>query len=433
MNMENRNNHKNQETVKTDKTVKTASAIFSESLKSLMPFFANNEKKGSRVKEGEAQTNLQLISFLSPTTVSTSSRKWAHIAAMVAMLLIIGVGDAWGTSNTAVYTVATTTSVTPSGVYPGGSSATFANTYSTKDQMIGGESQTLTLKSFGAVLITNITLSMHSNKSSGAGKLRYSTDGGSTWTYLVGSESTGVSFSNDSWHGSWSTSYVNVSKDIAIVTEDGKDLIIKIEATANSLFCQSYSITYTTDKFTVAYNRGSGTCGTPSQTQARTGEALTLPNAVPPVDCVDRGWEFAGWKKGSAQASTTSAPILLTGTYIPLSNETLYAVYKVTDGVTTTYNSNPNCTYDYYYDIMHGNEIEEIQGVYTVPAALSDATPGDEHCSEKHHHFIGWLEEEYINEDGSLKDGAMSHIVPAGETGHTAANKKYYAIWSKIE
>lgn len=96
--MEIRNNHKNQ------KTVKTASAIFSESLKSLMPFFANNEKKGSRVKEGEAPTNLQLISFLSPTTVSTSSRKWAHIAAMVAMLLIIGVGDVWGTTVNGSYT-----------------------------------------------------------------------------------------------------------------------------------------------------------------------------------------------------------------------------------------------------------------------------------------------------------------------------------------
>lgn len=94
--MEIRNNHKNQKTVKTVKTDKTASAIFSESLKCLMPFFANNEKKDSRVKEGEAPTNLQLISFLSPTFVSTSSRKWAHIAAMVAMLLIIGVGDAWG-------------------------------------------------------------------------------------------------------------------------------------------------------------------------------------------------------------------------------------------------------------------------------------------------------------------------------------------------
>ena len=94
--MEIRNNRKNQKTVRTDKTV---SAIFSESLKSLkrlMPFFANNGKKDSRVKEGEAPTNLQLISYLSPTTFSTSSRKWAHIAAMLAMLLIIGVGDVWG-------------------------------------------------------------------------------------------------------------------------------------------------------------------------------------------------------------------------------------------------------------------------------------------------------------------------------------------------
>ena len=83
--MEIRNNHKNQ------KTVKTASAIFSESLKSLkslMPFFANNEKKGSRVK--------------------------AHIAAMVAMLLIIGVGDVWG--GNVVYTFNTDAGISALGI-----------------------------------------------------------------------------------------------------------------------------------------------------------------------------------------------------------------------------------------------------------------------------------------------------------------------------
>ena len=412
MNMENRNNHKNQKTVKTDKTVKTASAIFSESLKSLMPFFANNEKKGSRVK--------------------------AHIAAMVAMLLIIGVGDAWGTTATfsitgksgssSPYTITGTLSGAPTGA-----TASCKSTYNNANQMTEGKSQTLTLKSFGAVLITNITLSMKSNSSAGAGKLRYSTDGGSTWTYIVGGESSGEKFNSASWHGSWSTSYVNVSKNVAIVTEDGKDLIIKIEATTSSIYCQSYSITYTTDKFTVAYNRGSGTCGTPSQTQARTGEALTLPNAVPPIDCGERGWEFAGWKKGSAQTSTTTPPTLYTGTYRPTSDETLYAVYKVTVDATTTYDSNPDCTYDYFYDIMHGNEIDAKQGTYAMPAAPDDATPGDDYCGEKHFHFIGWLEEQYINDDGTLKDGGAAYIIPAGDTGHTANNKNYYAIWSKVE
>ena len=92
--MENRNNHKNQ------KTVKTAGAIFSESLKSLMPFFANNEKKGSRVK--------------------------AHIAAMVAMLLIIGVGNAWGANETVTWSVSTSNANTiskDSGTLPTGASA----------------------------------------------------------------------------------------------------------------------------------------------------------------------------------------------------------------------------------------------------------------------------------------------------------------------
>lgn len=47
--MENRNNHKNQKTVKTDKTDKTASAIFSESLKSLMQIFIESAKSAKSI------------------------------------------------------------------------------------------------------------------------------------------------------------------------------------------------------------------------------------------------------------------------------------------------------------------------------------------------------------------------------------------------
>jgi hypothetical protein len=64
---------------------------------------------------------------------------------------------------------------------------------------------------------------------------------------------------------------------------------------------------------------------------------------------------------------------------------------------------------------------------------VSDASKGDDtYCDEKHYHFMGWVEEAYIKEDGTLdKDAAGYALYPAGHAGHTAANKTFYAIWAK--
>ena len=96
-----------------------------------------------------------------------------------------------------------------------------------------------------------------------------------------------------------------------------------------------------------------------------------------------------------------------------------------------TYNSNPDCTYDWFVDIMHDNTMVEKQGSYSMPAALSDASKGDDYCDEKHYHFLGWVEDSDLNDDGTLKDGYT--LYPAGDAGHTANNKTYYAVWGKEE
>ena len=140
------------------------------------------------------------------------------------------------------YTVATTRSVSTTGTAPTGSSASYTQTYSTACQMTGGNSETLTLKNLGKINITNLTLSMKSNKSGGGGSLAYSVDGGANYTYLVGTSSSGVGFNQDAWNGAWSTDYVNISKDVTINNVDS--LIIKINATSNSLYCQSFTLTY---------------------------------------------------------------------------------------------------------------------------------------------------------------------------------------------
>ena len=161
------------------------------------------------------------------------------------LTMVATTGRMWGETVKYTLSSSSTTTLTTTGTAPNGSSASIAQTYSTSCQMTSGNSQTLTLTNYYGYSITNITLSMKSNSKGGAGKLSYSTDGGTTYTYIVGSSSAGVAFNQPAWNGAWSTSYVDISKDVTIIPESGKNIIIKIEATANSLYCQSYQFTYT--------------------------------------------------------------------------------------------------------------------------------------------------------------------------------------------
>ncbi len=87
-------------------------------------------------------------------------------------------------------------------------------------------------------------------------------------------------------------------------------------------------VTISLPNYTVTYNAGSGTCATSSFTQTAGVRSTTLPTATPPATCT--GWSFAGWctsSAGSADDNTTSPGSILTGSYTPTGNVTLYAVY----------------------------------------------------------------------------------------------------------
>lgn len=163
--------------------------------------------------------------------------KGIRFVAVLTMLLTMGIGQVWGADVT--YTVSKVNAVTTSGTAPTNSTAAYSQTYNTACQITGGKSATLTLTKLGGINISNITLSMKSNSSKGAGKLSYSTDGGTNWTTIVSDSK----FNTSSWYGSWSTSYVNISKGVSI--NNVTQLIIKIEASENSLYCESYKLTYT--------------------------------------------------------------------------------------------------------------------------------------------------------------------------------------------
>ena len=150
---------------------------------------------------------------------------------------------------TVKYTVATTSSVTTSGDAPVGSSTTFKNTYTTKEQMTKNNSQTYTLSGFKGCVIKKVTLSMKSNASAGTGT--FSMKAGSTTLASISSATAfNKWFDNTSYGSSYRDVHVTLTNSDYVVADE--NVVIVIAATVNSLYCQSVEVTYETS------NSGSG-------------------------------------------------------------------------------------------------------------------------------------------------------------------------------
>ena len=153
-----------------------------------------------------------------------------------------GGGDASEVTNlkTATYTISTASSVTSSGTVPTGSSATYSQTYSTKGQITSGKNAILTLSGYDGKVITGITLNMKSNGSSGGGSftavagstnLAYTSGGFNSW------------YDNENYGTTWRDVNVSLINDTHI-TGTGENITLTITGSTNSLYINSYTITY---------------------------------------------------------------------------------------------------------------------------------------------------------------------------------------------
>ncbi len=137
----------------------------------------------------------------------------------------------------ATYTVVSTSAVENHGDVPEESEAVYASTYNTVCQLIGGTHMTLTLKGYEGATITGLTLSMKSNARGGAGSLE-AVCGDAVITAIADSR-----FNTESWYGRWSTSYVDITPAVTSTVVDG-DVVITISASANSIYCESFTVEY---------------------------------------------------------------------------------------------------------------------------------------------------------------------------------------------
>lgn len=357
-------------------------------------------------------------------------------------LLLMLIGCLWGNSAWAekvTYTVSSTSAVTTSGTAPSGSSATFTNSNSTKEQLTAYTKMTLTLSGFSGMKITGITLSMKSNTSKGAGYL--DVKAGTTQLAAIGSSSSGVAFKNAAWHGSYSQSYVDVNVSLtntSYVIQDGENVVVVIGATVNSLYCQSFTLTYeeapstptiTTSESSLSFGDVetgtsqplsftlSGCNLTADATLSISGTHATYfsvnPGSISQTDgtiaATDVTVTYAPTAQGAHTATLTIASgettkeIALSGTGIaPLAH---YTVNWMVNG--TAYTEGAPTT-----DVKEG---EKVTTLPTTPPAIGDKV------------FMGWTNEAIISTLDSAPEVLFS---TAADAPNIAGNVTFYAVYA---
>lgn len=142
------------------------------------------------------------------------------------------------TNSTVKYTIESKNSVSSEGTAPSSSSATYSQSYNTAYQITKNNHATLTLSGYTNYEITGVVLNMKSNKSSGSGTITMTA--GSTALYDSGDKTF------DLISGAYSTTYkdVSISNIQSYVIKEGENVVIKITASANSLYIKSFAITY---------------------------------------------------------------------------------------------------------------------------------------------------------------------------------------------
>lgn len=151
-----------------------------------------------------------------------------------------GSGDV--VTNTVTYTVSSKSACTTSGTAPTGSSAAYTQTYSTTEQITANNSATFTLNGYEGATIKGITLNMKSNASKGAGT--FSVVAGSTTLASIASATTfNKWYDNTSYGSTFRDIHVTLTND-AYVIKSGESVVVKFEATTNSIYIHSITIDY---------------------------------------------------------------------------------------------------------------------------------------------------------------------------------------------
>ena len=146
------------------------------------------------------------------------------------------------------------------------------------------------------------------------------------------------------------------------------------------------------------------------------------------------GYKLSDWSVATGDgkvAAANTTPAVVTGEDNSDEQEITLTFSQHTTGnydVSATFEQ----MHDEYFDYMHDNAKvgPNRTGVYPAPSRTSKTAASGEDCKTNHYKFKGWVVQEEINDDGTLKSGYT--LITAGSS-MTASNKIYYAVWAEEE
>ena len=148
----------------------------------------------------------------------------------------------------------------------------------------------------------------------------------------------------------------------------------------------------------------------------------------------DPGYKLSAWSVATGDgkvAAANTTPAIVTGEDNSDEQEITLTFSQHASGnydVSATFEQ----MHDEYFDYMHDNAKVggNRTGAYSAPSRTSKTAASGEDCKTNHYKFKGWVAQDEINNDGSMKDGYT--LITAGSS-MTASNKVYYAIWAEEE
>lgn len=188
----------------------------------------------------------------------------------------------------------------------------------TASRLLSGESASLSLTNLPEGTISEVRLSMHSNKGAGAGSLNLTIGGKTVWSI------NNKNFNSSEWAGKYTNEYTVISRTFSTVSMG--DLDLTITATDNSLYFNQLTIVYTPET-PVAH-----TVRFATQTE-QTIEPITEKYAqqgilLPDLQCDVEGYSFVGWTEEKIEPMLV-IPIYYPARarYYPTKDCVLYALY----------------------------------------------------------------------------------------------------------
>ena len=220
----------------------------------------------------------------------------------------------------ALYTI-TGKQAVPSGDIPEGATCTYVQTARNNGQMTAGNTIDLTIDGYDGVTLQSVTLTMKSNKASGAGELQMKVGNADVWNIAD------QAFNTSSWAGKYSTDWVEISHSLdGRVVPKGAAITLHIKASANSLYLQSVKLNYQPaqpQSYTVSFNTHISQ-DVPSVTESKPNAGIVLPA----VALSDPKWMFYGWTE-NPYGMVSDVPLTYDAgdIYYPASDCVLHAVY----------------------------------------------------------------------------------------------------------